>query len=249
MDEPRLYLHRLVIRDPLGLQRRARELRLPDQPYDPDFVLHSLLNEVAGPRYLGPFVQDPRSRGGAVLAYSRLSREALHEQAQMVAPPEIYSLVDWEATQAKPLPTSWPAGRCLGFRVRVSPIVRGPKGHGQGDVEVRKRRPEVDAYLAQCWQQEKAPDREAVYRIWLERELARDGAAEAVEMQMTGFRLKRAMRRDAARKAKAITRPDALFKGTLRVADAEAFKGLLARGVGRHRGFGFGMLLLTAEGG
>jgi len=248
MAEPSLYLHRLVLRDPLDLQRRAREMRLPDHPYDPDYILHSVLNELAGPGRLQPFVTDPRARGDAVLAYSRLDEGGLQEQARAVAPPEVFGLVDWEATRAKPLPTGWPAGKQVGFRARVSPVVRGPKGHGQNGVERRHQRPEVDAYLARCWQQEEAPDREAVYREWLGRELSRAGAAEPVEMRMAGFRLKRALRRDGNRKARAITRPDALFKGTLRIVDPEAFQALLVRGLGRHRGFGFGMLLLTAEG-
>jgi CRISPR system Cascade subunit CasE len=34
------------------------------------------------------------------------------------------------------------------------------------------------------------------------------------------------------------------FSGVLEVADGEAFNRLLASGVGRHGGFGFGMLLL-----
>lgn len=247
MAESNLHLHRLVLRDPLDLQRRAREMRLPDHPFDPDYILHSILNELVGPGCLRPFATDPRSRGSAILAYSPLDAEGLQERAQTMAPPEVFGLVDWEASQGKPLPTSWPVGQQVGFRARVSPVVRGPKGHGQNGVEPRKQRPEVDAYLAQCWQQEEAPNREAVYREWLGRELSRAGAAEPIEMRMTGFRLKRALRRDGRRKAQAITRPDALFKGTLRIADSEAFQALLARGLGRHRGFGFGMLLLTAE--
>ena len=39
-------------------------------------------------------------------------------------------------------------------------------------------------------------------------------------------------------------RREAVFEGTLEVRDAALFQGLLARGVGRHRAFGFGMLLL-----
>jgi CRISPR system Cascade subunit CasE len=40
-------------------------------------------------------------------------------------------------------------------------------------------------------------------------------------------------------------RPDATFRGTLRVDDPARFAAAaLARGVGRHRAFGFGMLLL-----
>ena len=38
--------------------------------------------------------------------------------------------------------------------------------------------------------------------------------------------------------------PEALMRGTLRVTDPAAFAALLARGVGRHAAFGFGMLLL-----
>ena len=39
-------------------------------------------------------------------------------------------------------------------------------------------------------------------------------------------------------------RPNVVLEGTLRVTDADTFRALLARGVGRHRAFGFGMLLL-----
>lgn len=249
MAESQLYLHRVVLRDSLDLQRAARNMHLPDHPYDPDYVFHSLLNELLGPGHLQPFVIDPRSRGDAVLGYSALDSDSLREQAQTVAPPEVFNLVDWEASQGKPLPATWPVGKKIGFRTRVSPVVRGPKGHGNDGSETKKKNPEVDAYLARCWQQEKAPDRETVYREWLGNELRRDGAAWPESMRMTGFRLKQAVRRDGRRKAHGITRPDALFKGTLRVEDPEAFQHLLSRGVGRHRGFGFGMLLLTAEGG
>jgi len=247
MTEPNLHLHRITLRDLLDLQRAARDMALPDHPYDPDYILHSLLTELVGPGQLQPFVTYPRSRGNAVLAYSQLDHDGLKDQAHTVAPPEVFNLVDWETSQGKPLPATWPAGKRIDFRTRISPVVRGPKGHGSNGAEIKKNRPEVDAYLARCWQQEEAPDRETVYREWLGRELARNGAAEPIDMQMTGFRLKRALRRDGARKARAITRPDALFKGTLSIEEPEAFQSLLARGLGRHRGFGFGMLLLTAE--
>jgi CRISPR system Cascade subunit CasE len=44
-------------------------------------------------------------------------------------------------------------------------------------------------------------------------------------------------------------RPAVTFEGTLTVTDGEQFEALLARGVGRHRAFGFGMLLLRPPGG
>lgn len=42
--------------------------------------------------------------------------------------------------------------------------------------------------------------------------------------------------------------PDALLRGCLRVLEPDAFAHLVARGVGRHRSFGFGMLLLSRAG-
>ncbi|WP_083761830.1 type I-E CRISPR-associated protein Cas6/Cse3/CasE [Alkalilimnicola ehrlichii MLHE-1] len=41
-----------------------------------------------------------------------------------------------------------------------------------------------------------------------------------------------------------LVRPDALVTGRLTVRDPDTFATLVARGVGRHRAFGFGMLLL-----
>jgi CRISPR system Cascade subunit CasE len=38
--------------------------------------------------------------------------------------------------------------------------------------------------------------------------------------------------------------PDAVVHGTLTITDPTAFAALLARGVGRHRSYGYGMLLL-----
>lgn len=43
-------------------------------------------------------------------------------------------------------------------------------------------------------------------------------------------------------------RPWALLHGTLEVRDPAAFMALLARGVGRHRAFGYGMVLLRPPG-
>ena len=38
--------------------------------------------------------------------------------------------------------------------------------------------------------------------------------------------------------------PDAVMRGIFTVAEPEAFAGLLSRGIGRHRSYGYGMLLL-----
>ncbi len=66
---------------------------------------------------------------------------------------------------------------------------------------------------------------------------------------MTEFSLRTVVRRSApqaegARLKHTVQGPDAVFTGLLQVRDSAAFAALLARGIGRHRAFGFGMLLL-----
>ena len=82
------------------------------------------------------------------------------------------------------------------------------------------------------------------------------GAASVVGARLEEVRLVRFTQRErlfrqtqgAERKGARLERPDAVFRGTLVVEDAVGFRRLLERGVGRHRAFGFGMLLLRPAG-
>jgi CRISPR system Cascade subunit CasE len=133
--------------------------------------------------------------------------------------------------------------------VRVRPVVRStdgrdrdaflhaidPNGEGSGTA------PELD--------QGALLERTAIYSEWLDKQLSRNGAARVSQVRVEAFRLTRVVRRersaeDGKRKTSKTTGPDVTFKGLLQVDDGEAFASLLARGVGRHRAFGFGMLLL-----
>jgi CRISPR system Cascade subunit CasE len=100
----------------------------------------------------------------------------------------------------------------------------------------------VDAFIhATLATEARTPiDREDVYVRWLSRELQRGGASRLESARLTEFCRER-MRRGAG---EPIERPNAVLEGTLTVLDPEAFRALLTRGLGRHRAFGFGMLLL-----
>jgi CRISPR system Cascade subunit CasE len=115
------------------------------------------------------------------------------------------------------------------------------------------------------------PTREAVYRDWLAARMV--GAAGLADVRLVSMRDARLWRKgtpgegaprrmygygDAACAAKPrpvragramLGRREAVFEGRLRVTDPAAFASLLARGVGRHRAFGFGMLLLRPAAG
>ncbi|QSN63328.1 MULTISPECIES: type I-E CRISPR-associated protein Cas6/Cse3/CasE [unclassified Caballeronia] len=116
-----------------------------------------------------------------------------------------------------------------------------------------KRVRERDAFLVACSQRPEDDDlrREAVYAEWLNEQFRSTGAASVLEARMTRFQLTPVLRRTQAvagdgtpRQSRSINGPDAVFTGHLRVEEPDAFARLLARGVGRHRAFGFGMLVL-----
>ena len=81
--------------------------------------------------------------------------------------------------------------------------------------------------------------REAVYRDWL---AVRLGSAATLDPATTT--LQRFERSRVARLGGAPEGPDATFQGELEVGDPDAFVQLLANGVGRHKAYGYGMLML-----
>jgi CRISPR system Cascade subunit CasE len=88
-------------------------------------------------------------------------------------------------------------------------------------------------------------DREEVYVQWLGRELGRGNASRLESARLTEFRREGMRRGDGG----PIERPNAVLEGRLAVQDPSGFDTLLRRGLGRHRAFGFGMLLLRPAGG
>ena len=247
-----LYLTRIVLRSRSAMQlARLRGLRLAGG--DPGYLLHSVLREAFQELAPQPFAL---TRGGAggngsrhqragaagtweLLAYGAGDAEALRMRLRQFAPPEVFSVLDESALATKPMPPDWAAQMRLEFEVRVCPVVR------QAGTNGGKPR-EQDAFLAEVQRvgPDIAVDREAVYRKWLCGELGRDGAANLGHAHMTAFRRVRLERRDRSRKVHNPERPDVSFQGELTVTDGAAFAALLRRGLGRHRAFGFGMVLV-----
>lgn len=136
-------------------------------------------------------------------------------------------------------------GQRVGFRTRVCPVMRtrntGERAaaiDGRGRVKHR----ELDAFVhaALAVRTEARLEREDVYRQWLRRQMQRSNACTLEDVKLSAFALDTMRRRGNAR----LVRPNAVLEGTLSVSDPGEFRRLLARGIGRHRAFGFGMLLL-----
>jgi CRISPR system Cascade subunit CasE len=152
---------------------------------------------------------------------------------------------DLVGVESKAMPARWQTGDVFRFEARTCPVKRMAKAgtnHREGA--------EVDAFLARCWEVGKGVEvsREAVYGEWLRGRLEGGGGAKVHLVRMIAFKRDRLVRRTQGegRKAHIVERPDATLAGELEVADGAAFGQLVARGIGRHRAFGFGMLLLRS---
>jgi CRISPR system Cascade subunit CasE len=234
--------------------------------HDDGYGWHALLAACFGDHAPKPFrvIERPR-RPLQLLGYGSHDIAALREHAATFAEPvAIAALGPVAAMAAKQMPATFRAGQRLGFEVRVRPTVRQDR---DGD---RSASREIDAFLAAVQAADKlAPRgqrpelvRNAVYRDWL---AARFGAAARlvpgsfkIESMRRAMLLRRGRPRAPSDRRELVAvgslkkevagqqggSPDAVVSGTLVVESPAELARLLARGIGRHRAFGFGMLLL-----
>ena len=220
--------------------------------FDEGRALHHLLDEVFGPGVLRPFrlLVPPLQARGNLYGYSSLDAEALRETALTHALPEHLHVLRPHRLESKSMPGHWRADQRLGFDVRVRPVRRlagaleFPSGERMG-----RKGAEVDAFLLEALR--RFPDdtqgmenakrtREAVYLDWLTERIAAAATLEIPTCRLVRFHRIRVAREEGG----GPEGPDATIHGTLTVADPAAFAALLARGLGRHRAYGYGMLLL-----
>ena len=203
------------------------------------------------------------SRGGMLdlFGYTRVPVDTLQSLAQL-AGDELRATINWEGVRSKPMPSRWPKDLRLRFDLRACPVRRIMK-----PVMTRERPnlpattickgKEVDAFqvaAARTSAGSELPTRDQVYIEWLrERLVPRPEMPQAVALvpnsvRVEAYRSVRLLRRPRAenrrRSPQWLTRPDVRFTGLLDIVSPESFPDLLASGVGRHCGFGFGMLLL-----
>lgn len=224
-------------------QWQRREGVAPPAGVEDGYAWHALLAAVFGtPAAPRPFrVQTRRGRPPILLFYSDKDAATLTEAAAF-ADPQAYAALGMEGLATRPMPLL-PEGRRLAFDLRVRPIQRMDR---DGD---RRRIRERDVLVAarEAADDPKLPA-ESVYPDWVTAQLARHGAAvdrltlralEGDDVQRRGPPGK-----DGRRPLRRIAGHSVVVDGVLRIEDAAAFRIALARGIGRHRAFGYGMLLL-----
>lgn len=239
---------------PLTLEPFRRWMATRGLVADEGRALHHLLSESFGKGVLQPFrlMVGKDKRQATLYAYAQADEAALRQTAAEAGTPDALALIVLSDLRTKLMPEVWKEGRRFAFDVRVRPVRRLLKpleGAGGGSAKPFRKGAEVDAFLVAALRgatgdASGAPDeplgepmtREMVYRDWLAERLA--GAA-----RLDGANLVR-MERTRIARTKTTEGPDAVFHGELTVTDGDAFARLLAKGVGRHTAYGYGMLLL-----
>lgn len=213
--------------------------------FDEGLALHHLLGETFGPAVLQPFrlMVAPRARVGTLYAYAGVDAAGLRGRLQASLTPGHAEVIRVDRLRSLPRPAAiWTKGQRLGFDLRLRPVVRlasALSGTDDSGAEVSFHKgAEVDAFLAAVLRG-RTTTREGAYLHWLA-----DKLAPAATLDLAGTRLASFRRSRIQRDGKRLEGPDAVLHGTLTVTDPAAFADLLARGVGRHRSYGYGMLLL-----
>lgn len=251
-----LHLLRIGV-DARALQTFAVARRLDDE--DHGYALHAALLARFGDAAPRPFRFLPEHARGAHLLGYVADWASLDEAAALPVADDLLQALFPTAPQVQAMPDTWRAGARYGFELRVRPVVRFGKRARAARTDRNAWQPragEIDAYVAACeralamGEDVDAVAREAVYTHWLEQRLA--GAATLEHATLRDFHRTRTRRSTHAPAGSPRTRPvegpDAVMTGTLGIDDPVAFADLLARGVGRHAAFGYGMLLLAPAG-
>lgn len=226
-----LHLVRIPIDAP-RLLRFATDHGIRQEDETLGYTLHAWFAALFGELAPKPFRYFERA--GEVLGYARVDATALISQAQSFASPLAWQALDPDRMASKPMPLRWRPGQRLRLEVLTCPISR--KNGDEKDVYLRA----IDRLG------EAALSRSTVYRQWFAAQWAQVARLEVIELLGLSAR-RRLLRRDRrdGNRLRSIERPQALFAAEAVVLDGEAFAARLARGIGRHRAFGFGMVLLA----
>jgi CRISPR system Cascade subunit CasE len=219
--------------DPVRLARWSAEQKISD----PDRAAHCLIYETFGAeRAPKPFLMKMEKtnplENWAVLAYTVLEETELRAIAKRNQKLAIESVMPPEAIRTTTVPDRWRPGTKLRFSVRVRPTQRG-KWKEKG------RPAERDIYL----ERDEETSRGELYCQWVAEIMERQGGASpaAETLAMNQFTIRRIRRQKTSGYTLG---PDATISGALEVRDSERFSELLATGIGRHRAYGYGMMLL-----
>ena len=217
--------------------------------FDEGFAMHCLLAEMFGELAPKPFrLIAPERQGitrGILYGYCRWDADAMREASHMFSDPLQATALPSHSIQTKRMPTEWTLGHRLGFETLVRPVARRARKSARPDAEVDVFQREALLHPPRGMDGDMDRSREDVYSDWLSAQLWRHGCAELESAALRTHQRTLAVR---SLRGRPVEGPSALMRGVLRISDPEKFNSLIERGVGRHRAYGYGMLLLRPPG-
>ncbi|GEQ98235.1 CRISPR-associated protein Cse3 [Iodidimonas gelatinilytica] len=211
----------------------------PKMVMDEGLALHHALAETFGKGRLQPFrlMVTPGQKTGIIYAYCTTSLAELKDTASLSGP-EYAHLFDFDALMAKDMPVQFATQRRLGFDIRLRPVRRSRRlAQSAAIFEMDAFQHEMETRFPDPHSTEPKPSRETVYGAWLAERLG--NAATLVKARLVHFK-----RHHAVRNGKASEGPDIVLQGDLTVGDPDLFAQCLINGIGRHKAYGYGMILL-----
>lgn len=208
---------------------------------DLGYAFHQVLNETFGAAAPKPFhfFEEP---DGQLIAYSphdarQLNELALRQREEVQAWVLASQALGLPSIEAHAFPGIWTAGMRYRFSVRTRPVCRIANHRNRGLPR------ECDVFLRACASKPDGIgciDKQDVYTQWFREQIPEPAAT------LISLRISRLSRIEVYRKgAPRLEGPDVTFSGILQIGEATAFQQWLRRGAGRHRAFGFGMILLA----
>ena len=233
----KLYLMRAAL-DMVNLARYAAEQRHSD----PDRTAHCLIAESFGrERMPKPFVIKTRFTDGelkgTLLAYTPLTTSELKSAAGQHQKLAHSAVMDPSTIVTVGVPDQWSEGQSIQFEVRVRPTKRSSSRDASSPNK------EQDIYFRAAANSSRAE----TYCHWLSNLMRRQGGLHAVPdaMTMTQFAMRRVRRQNSSKRS---TGPDATIVGAGNIVNPDRMMTALTNGIGRHKGYGYGMLLLRPSG-
>lgn len=233
--------------------------------FDSGFALHVLLSSLFGRAALQPFrlFASERRRTASLYAYTDVDGDSLRRTARDVGTPDCLAVLDPADLRSKSVPKSFEPERRFGFDIRVRPVRRLRCSlHDPQSGQILSPGVEVDAFRVAAlrrfpngWNLNPGngpPEgggslrgrRDEIYTEWLVDRFGGAASVESGECRLAAFQRSRAIRGNGPVREG----PDATLHGILTVRDADAFARLLRKGVGRHKAYGYGMVLLRPPG-
>ena len=205
---------------------------------DPDRAMHCLVNESFSKEFAPrPFFlqmsQTAARQHGILLGYTSADAATLKSTAEYYQHQPHKTIIDPDSIKTRAVPSEWEPGKRIKFQVRIMPTTR-QSIYGSGE-----KTTEIDPYMNY---QGNMP-REQFYCTWLHKKFKVQGGmtTDPENMNMTQFNVRRVKRQ---RTQSWIPGSEVTIIGSAEVGDPAKFLELLRSGIGRHRGFGYGMVLV-----